>query len=35
LQNNSISGDMLTLDIQYFEWNRVNLKGQTKIEPFS
>ena len=33
LQNNSITGDMLTLDMQYFEWTRVNIKGQTKIDP--
>ena len=33
LQNNSITGDMLALDMQYFEWSRVNLKGSLKIEP--
>ncbi|MGB1967835.1 MAG: hypothetical protein ACPHOJ_05875 [Litorivicinaceae bacterium] len=33
LQNNSITGDMLALDLQYFEWSRVNLKGTLKIDP--
>ena len=34
LQNNTITSDMLCLDIQYFEWSRLNLKGPTRIEPF-
>ena len=32
LQNNSITGDMIALDLQYYEWSRILIKG-TKIEP--
>ena len=33
MQNNSITGDMIALDLQYYEWSRVLVKGN-KIEPF-
>lgn len=26
---------MLSLDIQLFEWNRINIKGSLKMEPFT
>jgi hypothetical protein len=34
IQNNSITGDMLSLDVQYYEWSRVMLKGTIKVDPF-
>lgn len=34
IQNNSITGDMLALDMQYYEWSRIMLKGTIKVDPF-
>ena len=35
IQNNSITGDMLALDMQYYEWSRIQLKGTIKVDPFA